>query len=281
MRHDRGESSRSVNLLCSIDGTVTSIEDARIGVSDDGFLRGDGAFEVLRLYDNRPFALADHLDRLDRSADGIFLKWDRAAFEREIAALLEKNEARDECLRLVLTRGGRRLAMVEQAPEFRDDMVLQSVTYEPTVVLTGLKTLSYAANMTATRIAQSRGAKEALLVAPGGMVMEAPTSTIFWAAQDGTLHTPRLDSGILASITRDRIMQLLPVEEGEYELADVLGASEVFLASSVREVQGVQEVDGVSFAAPGPVTQRVSGLLSERIQAELFEPSAETPRHGS
>lgn len=282
MRHDRGESSRNLNLLCSIDGVVSPIEDARIAVADDGFLRGDGAFEVLRLYDGKPFALTDHLERLARSADGIFLEWDRPAFEREIAALLDANEARDECLRLIVTRGGRRLAMVERAPEFRDDLVLQSVTYQPTIVLTGLKTLSYAANMTATRIAMSRGAKEALLVAPGGKVMEAPTSTIFWAAQDGTLHTPRLDSGILASITRDRIMKVLPVEEGEYELADVLGASEVFLASSVREVQGVQEVDGVSFQAPGPVTQRVSGLLSERIQAELFESAAAPPpTHGS
>ena len=60
---------------------------------------------------------------------------------------------RDQCLRLMLTRGGRRIAMVERAPEFRDDLELQSVTYQPTVVLTGLKTLSYCANMTATRIA--------------------------------------------------------------------------------------------------------------------------------
>jgi branched-subunit amino acid aminotransferase/4-amino-4-deoxychorismate lyase len=64
-------------------------------------------------------------------------------------------------------------------------------------------------------------------------------------------------------------MQVVPVEEGDYELADVLEASEVFLASSVREVQGVAEVDGVAFGSPGPATERVAGLLSERIEAEL------------
>ena len=64
-------------------------------------------------------------------------------------------------------------------------------------------------------------------------------------------------------------MQLVPVEEGEYELGQLLEASELFLASSVREVQGVAELDGVAFAAPGPVTERIAGLLSERIQAEL------------
>jgi branched-chain amino acid aminotransferase len=256
-------------LLSSIDGSIAPVEEGRISVADDGFLRGDGAFEVLRLYGRKPFALEDHLARLGRSADGIFLDWDRDAFEREIEALLDANEARDECLRLVITRGGRRIAIVEEAPRFPHDLTLQTVTYEPTVVLTGLKTLSYCANMTATRIAQSRGAKEALLVTPEGRVLEAPTSTIFWATADGTIRTPRLDTGILASITRDRILKLVPVEEGDYELADVLEADEVFLASSVREVQGVIDVDGTVFGAPGPVSERIAGLLSERIQAEL------------
>jgi branched-chain amino acid aminotransferase len=258
-----------LTLLCSIDGKIDPLSEARIDIADEGFLRGDGAFEVLKLYDGKPFALTDHLDRLGRSADGIFLEWERPAFEREIDALLEQNEDRDQCLRLVITRGGRRIALIEQAPAFQHDMTLQSVTYEPTIVLTGLKTISYCANMTATRIAQSRGAKEALLVMPGGRVLEAPTSTIFWASSDGVVRTPRLDAGILASITRDRITQVVPVEEGDYELSDVLAAAEVFLASSVREVQGVAELDGVRFDSPGPVTGRIAGLLAERIQAEL------------
>jgi branched-chain amino acid aminotransferase len=257
------------SLLCAVDGSIGPVSEARIAVADDGFLRGDGAFEVLRLYGGRPFALVDHLDRLDRTAEGIFLEWDRAAFEREIESLLQANDAPGDCLRLVVTRGGRRIAIVEPRPTFQHDMTLQSVTYQPTIVLTGLKTLSYSANMTATRIAQSRGAKEALLVLPGGKVLEAPTSTLFWAARDGVVRTPRLEAGILASITRDRIMQIVPVEEGDYELSDVLEASEVFLASSVREVQGVEDVDGVAFGSPGPATERIAGLLAERIEAEL------------
>jgi branched-chain amino acid aminotransferase len=53
-------------LLCSIDGSLAPVEEGRISVADDGFLRGDGAFEVMRLYDGTPFALKDHLDRLVR-----------------------------------------------------------------------------------------------------------------------------------------------------------------------------------------------------------------------
>jgi branched-chain amino acid aminotransferase len=258
-----------VTLLCSIDGEITPVADGRLSITDEGFLRGDGAFEVLRLYDGRPFALEDHLNRLERSADGIFLEWDRPSFEREIAALLVANGEADQSLRLVITRGGRRIAMIETSPAFEHGISLQSVTYQPTIVLTGLKTLSYEANMTATRIAQSRGANEALLVLPGGRVLEAPTSTIFWATADGEIRTPKLNAGILASITRDRILKQVPVAEDDYDLGEVLGASEVFLASSVREVQGVAELDGVSFDCPGPATKRIEGLLSELIEAEL------------
>lgn len=257
-----------MSLLCSIDGQIGPLDEAHISITDDGFLRGDGAFEVLRLYGGKPFALEDHLDRLERSSEGIFLEWDRPVFEKEIDSLLEANED-GWSLRLVITRGGRRIAMVEQPAPFEHGLTLQSVTYQPTIVLTGLKTLSYEANMTATRIAMSRGANEALLVLPGGQVLEAPTSTIFWASEDGVVRTPKLNAGILASITRDRILKAVPVEEGDYDLSGLLSASEVFLASSVREVQGVSELDGVGFQCPGPTTKRIAGLLSELIEAEL------------
>jgi branched-chain amino acid aminotransferase len=257
-------------LLCSVDGEVVPVGEATISIMDEGFIRGDGAFEMLKLYDNRPFALDDHLDRLDHSTQGIFLEYDRPAFEREIAGLLEENRQHDGELRLVLTRGGRRIAIIEPPHAFEHGVSLSGVEYQPTIVLTGLKTLSYEANMTATRIAKRAGADEALLVGPDGTVMEAPTSTIFWVDRDGSLHTPALGAGILASITRDRIMQIVPAEESpHYKLGDVFEAAEVFLASSLREVQGVSSLDELTYACPGPVTERVAGLLSERIEAEL------------
>jgi branched-chain amino acid aminotransferase len=258
-----------VSLLCSIDGQVGPASEGRVPVTDDGLLRGDGAFEMLRLYDNRPFALDDHLDRLDNSCEGIFLEYDRAAFEAEIAALLEANDIDGGYLRLVLTRGGLRIAIIEAPRTFEHGLKLSGVEYQTTVVLDGLKTLSYEGNMTATRVAQRDGADEALFVRPDGRVLEAPTSTIFWVDGSGELHTPKLSAGVLASITRDRIMKIVPVKEGNYTLKDVQESAEVFLASSLREVQGVAELDGLNFECPGPVTRRIAGLLSERVAAEL------------
>jgi branched-chain amino acid aminotransferase len=259
-----------IPLLCSIDGHIGPVADATVSITDDGFLRGDGAFEMLKLYGGQPFGMKDHLDRLDRSAEGIFLEYDRPTFEQELDALIAEHGKHDAALRLVLTRGGRRIGIIEPLPEYRHGVRLSGVRYQPTIVLNHLKTLSYGGNMRATRLAQRDGADEALFVLPDGTVLEAPTSTLFWVDTDGNLHTPELEVGVLASITRDRIMRIVPVTEVEGpHISDVLGASEVFLASSLREVQGVSSLDGLDFNCPGPVTQKVSDLLAEHIQAEL------------
>jgi len=259
-----------VPLLCTVDGRIGPVAEATVSITDDGFLRGDGAFEMLKLYGGRPFGFKDHFDRLDRSAGGIFLEYDRPTFEHEINALIGEHGKHDAALRLVLTRGGRRIGIVEPLSDFRHGLTLSTVRYQPNIVLNHLKTLSYGGNMRSTRLAQRDGADEALFVEPDGTVLEAPTSTLFWVDAEGNLHTPELDTGVLASITRERIMRLVPVTEDEStKLGDVLGAAELFLASSLREVQGVSSLDGLEFNCPGPVTQRVSDLLAEHIQAEL------------
>ena len=112
----------------------------------------------------------------------------------------------DALLRLVLTRGGRRLAFVEPLPELPESVALGTVTYAPTRVLDGIKSLSYGANMLATRLAQERGCDDALLVTPHGRVLEAPTSSFFWVG-GGRLLTAPLDDHVLDSIIaahRDR-----------------------------------------------------------------------------
>jgi branched-chain amino acid aminotransferase len=263
----------SAEEIVSVDGTITPTAEAVIPLKDDGLYRGDGVFEVVRLYGGRPFAMDEHLDRLERSAAQIELPVDRGAVDREAAALLEAHGEGDAQLRIVLTRGGRRIAAIEPVPEMAPSVSLASVRYSPTIILTGAKTLSYGANMQATRLAAAQGADEALLVRPDGIVLEPPTSTIFWASGSGALRTPAIDAGILDSITRRKLVETLDdVEEGEFELDDLLGASEAFLASSVREVQPVGSVDGTELDRHGARTQEAraafDGIVSDWLASE-------------
>ncbi|MDX6605715.1 MAG: branched-chain amino acid aminotransferase [Solirubrobacterales bacterium] len=256
--------------LTSVDGRIAPTPEARIPASDDGLLRGDGVFEVIRLYAGRPFALGEHLDRLERSAAAIELRVERELLEAEISALLDEFGEHEGQLRLVITRGGRRLAATENLPPLGDTVSLASVTYSPTVILTGVKSLSYAANMQATRLAKAQGADEAVLVRPDGIVLEPPTSTIFWVSGDGVLRTPSLDAGILASITRSRLLDELEVEEGEFPLDDLRGAREAFLASTVREVQPVSSIDGAELPSwPGERTVEAREAFTAVLAREM------------
>ncbi|HEY7075324.1 MAG TPA: aminotransferase class IV [Solirubrobacteraceae bacterium] len=255
--------------LASVDGAITPAADARIPVTDEGLLRGDGAFEVIRLYGGRPFALEDHYARLARSCAGLRLPSDLDALRAEVAALLEAAGPADALLRLVLTRGGRRIAIIEPLPVRAAVARVASVTFSPTRVLDGLKTLSYAANMLAGRLARERGCDEALYVTPHGRVLEGPTWSFFWV-RDGELLTPPLEDRILASITRARVLEECSVSEEPCTLDDLRGAEEAFIASTVREVMPIAAIDDLELpAAPGPVTAEAGRRLAARIEREL------------
>src|SRR5690349_6502340 len=258
--------------LASVDGTIRPTAEATIGLKDDGLYRGDGAFEVIRLYEGKPFALVDHLDRLERSVGAIELSFDRPALEGEIEALLAQAGPVEGQLRLIVTRGGHRIAATEPIPPHPETVGLVSVTYCPTVILNGVKSLSYAANMQATRIAKGKGADEAVLIRSEGTVLEPPTSAIFWVSAEGELRTPALDDGVLESITRDRMIKALDVTEGSWHVDDLHAASEAFLASTTREIQAVASVDGHVFsAAPGPRTREAQEAFADTLGPELRE----------
>ena len=255
--------------LASLDGQVGPAGEARISVTDEGLLRGDGAFEVMRLYAGRPFALRDHLDRLRRSCEGLRLDADHDALESELAALLEAGGPVEGLLRVVVTRGGRRIAIVEPLPHRPPVSRVATITFAPGRILDGLKTLSYAGNMLAGRLAKERGYDEALLVTPHGRVLEGPTWSFFWV-QDGVLCTPPLEDHILASITRARLLEECEVSERSCTLDDLRAAEEAFIASTVREVMPIAAVDDIELpAAPGPVTTDAHERFVRRVEREL------------
>jgi branched-chain amino acid aminotransferase len=255
--------------LASIDGTITPTAEARIPVADDGLLRGDGVFEIIRLYGGKAFAFGEHLDRLERSAEAIDLPVDRPAVERDVAALLAAFGEGDGALRIVLTRGGRRIALTEPLPDWPESVRVATVHHSPNEILTGVKSISYAANMHATRIAASRGADEAILVRPDGVVLEAPTAAVFWVSDAGRLRTPALEVGILDSITRARIVADLDVEEGEWLLGDLERAEEAFLASTTREVHPISAIDGRELPGTPETTRDAVDALRRAIEREL------------
>jgi branched-chain amino acid aminotransferase len=256
-----------VDELASVNGTIGRADEMTIPITDEGLLRGDGVFEVARLYSGRPFAWDEHLARLERSAANVRLEFDLDAAKAEVDALLARAGAVDGTIRLLITRGGRRVAVLSPLPDRLPAARLATIEFAPTRVLDAVKSLSYAANMLASRLAREADADEALLVTPHGRVLEAPTSAFFFVL-DGRLHTPPLTEHILDSITRRHVIALTDATERVLHREQLAEVEEAFLASTTREVQPVSEIDGRPLpSAPGPQTAAAAEALRRYIDA--------------
>lgn len=258
--------------LAILDGRVMPAAQAMIPVTDEGLLRGDGVFEVIRLYAGAPYALEEHLERIARSAANLRLELSPSDVRADIAALLAEAEPVDAALRVLVTRGGRRIGLIESLKELPPTIALATVAYAPTRVMDGVKSLSYAANMLTRRLAQEQEADDALLLTPHGRVLEGPTAA-FFAVLDGALVTPPLSDHILDSITRRKVMGVTDACEQVLTRDDLPALAEAFLASTLREVHPVHAIDGAALpAAPGPRTAAAAEAVRALISRELSAP---------
>jgi branched-chain amino acid aminotransferase len=251
-----------------VSGRPGTVGEATVPASDDGLLRGDGAFEYVRVYDGHPFTLADHLARLERTCATLRLPCDVAQVERDIAAVVDVLGEESFDLRLVLTRGGQRIVLAEPIPPLIERLRLALVVDTPRHVLRGAKSLSYAGNMLAKRLAIERGFDEALLVTPRGRVLELQNASFFYVAPDGTLCTPPLADDILDSITRRVLLRRLEVVERVTTRRDVLECREAFAAGAGREVQAVGAIETNLFDdVPGPLTRAAQDAFWDEVKA--------------
>jgi 4-amino-4-deoxychorismate lyase len=254
---------------------VVPVDTPLLHADDEGVLRGRSVFETLRVYDGVPFKLEEHLDRLAMSAERIHLPPPPRA---ELASIAQEAIAAgappDATLRFLWIAGREHggapigLALVSTLPPDLDaqrarGLRLSVLRWSPGA-LAGVKSTSYAANMAAQDEAVRAGADDGLLVAADDTVFEAPTSNV-WFRDGDRLLTPSLELPILAGVTRATLRELAPalgyeIEEGTYPLARLLGADEVFLSASIREVMPVVAVADVEFPR-GPAAAALQTAL--------------------
>jgi branched-chain amino acid aminotransferase len=252
-----------------------------IAVSDHGLTVGDGVFEAVKAIDGRPFALTRHLERLVTSARGLGLPEPSVDAVRGAVAEVLTGEGHER-IRITWTAGPAPLGsgrghgtptLVVVAAPLPPAAASSRVATVPWPrnergALAGLKTTSYAENVVALAEAQRRGADEAVLANLAGDLCEGTGSNVFYVL-DGELRTPTLAGGCLAGVTRGLLVEWLGVREVDEPLSAVLGASEVFLASTTRDVQPVSRWDDLDLPVPGPLTRAAQELWAEREPSML------------
>jgi len=266
-------------------------KEAMVSVFDHGFLYGDGVYETLRSYGGRFFMLQPHLARLQRSARLIGLEppipldeWPPLLHEA-----LDRNELQDAHLRITISRGEgelgldpalcRRPTLVIMArplaryPDrlFEEGVGLAIVTVRrnPVSALSPrIKSLNFLNNILAKQEAAKAGAFDALMLNAEGLLTESTTSNFFFA-REGRLHTPSIDCGILDGITREIVLTLareagIQAEEGCYPAELLARAEEAFLTNTSMEIMPVCSIDRqpVGSGRPGSLTRQLRDLFN-------------------
>lgn len=281
-----------------IDGRLVSPAAARVSVFDRGFLYGDSVFETIRTYRGRLFALDEHLRRLEQSATRVFiaLPVTLPALAAELETAVRASGIEEAYVRVVVTRGSGELGLTpsEGLAPLRVAMVLPLVPSPPAAYERGVRVVTYGSQRTADGTAaqgakvsnylvsvlalhraRGEGAVEAVVVDAEGGVVEGATSNVFAVIGDG-LVTPPEEAGILVGVTRRRLLAAarelgLVMAERRLPLDELLGAQEVFISSSIRELLPVVAVDGrpIGGGVPGPVTRRLHEQFRRGVWREL------------
>lgn len=273
-----GHGSPSILL---VDGVRCDPDLPVVTLGDRGFLYGEGAFETLRTYGGRPFAVADHLELLQTACRAFTeLPLDPAAIDGDLHRAAAARAPDESVLRVMVSGSAAEIGLTAAVTRLRIYITAYQIPPPPTDlrgrgadVVTrapwhpeglGLpwKSLSFLPSLAAVRWAQGLGADEAMAVRPSGELLEGATSNVL-VVREGALVTPR--DGIRAGVTRRRLLQSADAlglrAEARIVLLDELSlADAVFLASTLREIVPVRSIDGQPVPMRFPVGRLLAAL---------------------
>jgi branched-chain amino acid aminotransferase len=279
-----------------IDGGVVDGAEARVPVTDHGFLYGDGIFEGLRVHGRRLFRLDQHLARLASAArsTGLEIPGGTDDVRRIVLETCRAFDADDAYVRLIVSRGEgslgvdpttckrpRIVCIVDSVRIFPEEkrraglaLVTSSLRRPPPDVLDPrVKSLNYLNNALAKQEARRQGADEALLLNAAGNVAEASVANVF-ALRAGELLTPPASDGALEGITRAAVLELaegagLPARVATLGRFDLFAAEEVFLTGTGAGIVPVRSLDGapIGKGEPGEISGRLSDAYRRLVRA--------------
>lgn len=241
-------------------------EQASLPLLDDGVLRGDAVFDVMMVRGGRTHAADRHLARLRASARVLGI---RVPVVRGVVVdLLAAWGGHDGALRIVVTRGGALRGLLT-ATSHPDAISLSAIELDWGGPLTGVKSLSYAANVLATRRARANEADDALIVDARGQVLELPTAAVVALTGDEVVTPDPAALPILESITVGVLAEIADVDRRVLDLDEVRAADAVMVASATRPLLPVHALDDVAYDLDLPAAVELRERFSAHLDATL------------
>ncbi|MCI0714247.1 MAG: aminotransferase class IV [Chloroflexi bacterium] len=247
-------------MITYVDGKFVDEREAVIPVTDLAILRGYGVFDVMRAYNGRIFRAHDHAERLVQSAGmiGIPVRHSNDGLIAIAQETLARNNLKDAVVRVVLTGGdgadsitplGNPRLLVFAAPykpppadDYKNGVKVITTSHKR--FLPYAKTIHYIPAILAMKTAHEQGAVEAIYINGDELVSEGTRTSVFMFIKN-RLITPRED--VLPGITRKVVLELaervFPIDIRDVKLDELIGADEVFITSTTREIQPVRQID--------------------------------------
>lgn len=294
------------HAVVNVNGVIGDSGSAVVSVFDHGFLYGEGIYETLRTYNQKPFLLERHLRRLRGSAEmlGLTLDATDADLTNAITATTDcVTFAEERYVRMLVTRGVGDLSydptscqsptivvIVKPHRENDPDVLARGIRVirssvirnHPDAINPRIKSNNLLNSVLAMQEAIRAGASEAVMRNHQGEISECAQSNVF-IIRDGVAHTPPLDAGLLEGVTRNFVFDVarlagVPVFETTLRDVDLLGADEMFVTSTTREILPVTRLDDevVGTGSPGPVTR----VLATAFHREARRLSGVVPGDG-
>ncbi len=264
-----------------LNGQFLPLQQACVPVMDRGFLFGDGVYEVIPVYDRRPFRLHEHLARLQASLDGIRLDNPHrtAEWENLIGQIVASAEWPDQGVYLQVTRGAgpRDHAFPKTVQPTVFILPLQLSPPSAAAVEHGasaitavdnrwlrcdLKVTSLLPNVLLRQLSVDADCAETVLIRDGQLI-EGAASSVF-VVLDGVLLAPPKSNLLLPGITYDVVLELaaaagVPCDVRPIVETELRSAGEIWLTSSTKEILAVTRLDGrvVGDGRPGPLFRRL------------------------
>mgnify|MGYP000687027081 FL=1 len=274
-----------------LNGEYLPADQAHVSVLDRGFLLGDGVYEVIPVYQGLPFCLNEHLQRLQRSLDGVRMAnpYSIEQWSEIIARLVRDNEGENQAVYLQVTRGvaprdhvfpegvePTAFVMtnpIKPLPEWYKQDGIKAITVKDIRwAQCDIKAITLLPNSLLRQQAQDAGAQEAILIRDGYMTEGSASNS--YAVLDGVIYTAPKDEKVLPGITRDVVLELarsagVSYREQAVSAEQLKQADEIWISSSTRELLPVTTLDDmpVGSGKPGPVWQQLDALY-QRFKTE-------------
>jgi D-alanine transaminase len=285
-----------MEALANLNGELMPLAEVKISALDRGFLFGDAVYEVLRVYQGRPWLQEEHFRRLDRSLEAIRIRGvDAERLRRRMLETIAAGPFLEATVYIQITRGAapRRHPFPAQAvpleflyvQEFHDPY--QEARRTGAGVIThpdirwdrcDIKSTNLLGNVLAMQAAKEAGCLEALFCMEDGTLTEG-THTSFFGVLGGAVLTAPNSHAILPGITRGLLLRLaaqagIPVREQTLKQTDLGRVSELFLTGTTSEILPVVRVDGqpIGNGSPGPITRRLQQAYAEAVNEFVTRP---------